>query len=123
MSMGAQNSSTAAAAAAAPNKPAVAKEPEDIELKIKQVKRLNPTSASPRVRLMQAKEIDRICRQNSGDFSAGPTAAQDNLHTLRSAKNDSHDIDQTKSQNIHWLYCNGHAWLWDERYEALDPQS
>ena len=97
--MGAQNSSTAADAAAAPNKPAVAREPEDIELKIKQVKRLNPTSASPRVRLMQAKEIDRICRQNSGDFSTGPTAAQDNLHTLRSAKSDSQDIDQTKSKN------------------------
>ena len=116
--MGAKNSAAAGPAADAPDRPALAM--QSSEMMDRQLTELGHTrdrkssKASPRVRLMQAKELDRICRQNSEEFSSGPT---DDLHTLRSPKDDQ--TTKETGAKTHYDSSRREAALGKEAMQAL----
>ena len=105
MSMGAKTSVNlapgAAAAAEGPVKPAVQLGSSAMkEVKLKSAGAPKPPRASPRIRLMEAKELDRICRAKSIEFRM-PEEPQ-KLHTLRSSESGQLSARSTQSdQTLH----------------------
>ena len=86
----------AAAAAEGPIKPAVELGSSKMkEIQLKHAGASTPARSSPRARLMQAKELDRICRQKSVEFAH--TEEPQNLHSLRSSLNEQQTASPAQS--------------------------